>query len=517
MSFTEPTFLFGFLPIVLAAFWTARRLYSGSGAVIVLVAGSFAYCASFGLPFFLIAIIGALLNYFALQAILSHAPMMRKAGLISGLSFNLGSLALLKYSAVFTFFAEGAAVSLYLSSLVPITISFFSFQRSVFLLDAYRGGAEFDVLRPRMPGALLSTAAYLTFFPYLLIGPISYAKEILPQLKMESLGVRRKTDIEVGSTLIVIGLFKKLVLADTLGQNMVDPVFAALQTGQVSPIDALIAILAYYVQLYFDFSGYSDIAIGLARLFGVRLPINFNSPLRSTGIVDFYKRWHITLTRVIARFLYSPLSLSGTRFVMRRKLAKLAGRIISTWLPLLVNFTIIGLWHGPKWTFVAFGVIHGLWFIFETEIRLTARWKRYKKRTSENVRRWHGQLLTVIPLMLTFALFRSQDLQQYGQLIFALQGDWSAWVVRGEIRLVALKTLYLLPLAYGVALLLPNAYEFLRRYRPGLVTFPVSTLTPKLLRVAWRPNLLCGLLLVIMSLAVIFQLGSQTPFVYGGF
>ena len=287
-----------------------------------------------------------------------------------------------------------------------------------------------------------------------------------------------------------------------------------LAMAVVGGITILFAIIGYFFQLYFDFSGYADIALGIARLFGIRLPVNFDSPLRATGIVDFYRRWHITLTRVIARFLFTPLSLWGTRFAIDLGYRGWRRRALGAWLPFLVNFEVIALWHGAKTTFMLFGAVHGVWYVIETEVRLSKAFKAFRNRTSDRMRMLGGMAVTCIPLMLTFALFRCASLGMFGNLLAGLRAFGTADAVTAP---VTRQDWALLGAAALAVYLLPNAYDMLRRYRPGILTFANASTTPAFLRSVWRPNLAWAMFTVVLAGLVFTRLNRPTVFLYAGF
>jgi D-alanyl-lipoteichoic acid acyltransferase DltB (MBOAT superfamily) len=521
MNFLDATFLFAFLPLTLAAFALARRFAGPGGALAVTGAASVVFAIPFGWGFMTLALGSALVNYLIGRAITARAS----GGLgllVGGLVFNLGLLIVFKYGPIFSWIPGAGAQFRLLAQLVPITISFLTFQRIVLILDAYQRQPDAVALfRGAHEARGRSGLAYFAFvmgFPNLVIGPIAYASEVAPRLLARTFGRIQRSDIEVGLFLLTVGLVKKLLIADPLGMNFVDRIFEEVGYGHpVLAVEVAVAMVAYYAQLYFDFSGYSDMALGVARMLGLRLPINFNSPLRATGIVDFYRRWHITLTRIVARFMFQPLSIIGTRFAAEHNLGRLSGRIVSAWIPLLINFEMIGLWHGAAWTFVVFGLIHGTWFIIETEVRRSKAWKRWAKSTSDQLRLRLGQAITIIPLMLTFSLFRSRDLPQFLRLFHYLSQDWLAFFDHSTSRQILKEKYPLLVLAFAIIWLLPNAYEMLARYRPGHITFPVPSQTPAAARFRWRPTLVWGVLTAVAGLAAVRALGTPAPFVYGGF
>jgi D-alanyl-lipoteichoic acid acyltransferase DltB (MBOAT superfamily) len=253
-------------------------------------------------------------------------------------------------------------------------------------------------------------------------------------------------------------------------------------------------------------------------MFGLVLPLNFNSPLRAAGIMDFYRRWHITLTRVIAKLLFTPLAVVGARFVMKQGITGGRSKVFTNWLPFLVNFEIIGLWHGARWTYVAFGFFHGLWFILETEVRSTKRWKQFVKRTSARLRLRTGQAITFLPLAISFALFRCGSLRDFGHLMASFYNNWLTVLSDSSGRVLNTREpVVYLGMSFAIIWLLPNAYEFMRNYRPGIITFAVPSTTPRWAACCWRPTLVWAVMVSLLALVVIRSLNAPSPFVYGGF
>ena len=506
MGLTSPFFLFLFLPVSLALFYGAGRMAGSRGALAMLFAVSLLYASTQGMSFLLLVAASALINL----AIAQRAAHKRLITI--GIIANISLLILFKYAEWLGWIPFIGSLSAQLAVLIPATISFLTFQRATSLLDAGKNSAMLSA-----KGGSLRYLAFVNFLPNLVMGPIAYLGEVLPQMAEGKFGRVKRINFAIGLTLLTIGLFKKVVIADPLGAQFVDPLFAKLEfAGYVRPGDAFLAIIGYFAQLYFDFSGYSDMALGIARLFGIRLPLNFNSPLRASGIIDFYRRWHITLTRVISRFLFTPLSVTGTRWAMARKMKGMRLKALSLWLPLMANFIVIGIWHGTTGTFILFGLIHGLWYIIETEIRSTKRWKKWKKENPVWLRHIVGMLLTLPLLMLTFALFRAPHLDAFGWLLSSLWGGWhlgfssysfGQWI--GHAKQFAL--------VYGIILLLPNVYELMRRYRPGIVTYDEASATLPWLRLVWRPTLWWALFVSVLGWKALMALPLAQPFAYGGF
>ena len=283
----------------------------------------------------------------ALQIHSSQNERTRRAWLTVGIVANLGALSYFKYYGFFVsnatnlFARLGLGVSpAIVTAALPIGISFFTFQAMSYIIDVYRRTFE--------PTGFFEFAVYLSFFPHVVSGPIVRAAEFLPQLRERH--DPRKVDSSRAFFLIFMGLFKKVVIANFLGANLVDIVFA--NPRQHSSLEVLVAVYAYAIQIYADFSGYTDMAIGLALLLGFRFPQNFDGPYTAESLQDFWRRWHMTLSRWLRDYLYIPLG--GGR-----------GKEWQTYRNIMITFLLGGLWHGASWTFVVWGGIHGLFLSYE--------------------------------------------------------------------------------------------------------------------------------------------------------
>jgi len=522
LLFVQPFFLFVLLPVAVFVFYLTRHYVGRTAALAVIVAASAIFYAPYGaLPATLLAT--SLCLNLIIGIALSHdgvtSPSLRKILLATGLSLNFAALATFKYlDQVAALVAP--SVEPILGIAIPAGISFYTFHQSVFLLDAYKRQTDVVVFLKGANNVLgglaafIRYAAFVAFFPQLVIGPITYMSEFAPQALRQSFGRPRITDLQVGTTLIIVGLFKKICIADTLA-IIINPIFGELTVGApITSAQALLAILGYFFQLYFDFSGYSDIALGIARLFGIRLPINFDSPLRATGIVDFYRRWHMTLTRVIVLFIFTPLSLWGMRVAIGRGYKGWRRRALGGWLPFLINFQIIALWHSAQYTFVLFGLIHGLWYVVENEVRNSKSFKAYRSRTSDRWRMLAGIAVTVVPLTLTFALFRSTSLDAFWNLVLSLVGLGTQ---PSEPFYINRREWLKIGVAGAIVYLLPNVYEMLKLYRPGIKTFDNPSITPYFLRAVWRPNLIWAVFVSLLAVAVFVNINIPAPFLYAGF
>jgi D-alanyl-lipoteichoic acid acyltransferase DltB (MBOAT superfamily) len=342
-----PSVQFGiFFPIVLVLSWalmSRQRLWKP----FILLASYVFYAAASPTFCLLLAGVTGWNHYAAL--LIDRTDSNRGRKWICGIAVagDLAALGVFKY---YSFFAQSFARELHsvglgmpfplLTVALPVGISFFTFQAISYTVDVKRRLIE--------PARLIDTAVYLSFFPHLVAGPIVRAREFLPQLASP----RDPEHVAVSSGLMLIGmgLVKKVVIADYLGRMVVDPVFAVPQAYHAP--DVLIAAYAYTAQIYCDFSGYTDIAIGLALLLGFVFPQNFHSPYRATGLRDFWRRWHMTLSRFLRDFLYIPLG--GSR-----------GSTLLTYRNLMITMVLGGLWHGAAWTFVIWGAFHGTCLILE--------------------------------------------------------------------------------------------------------------------------------------------------------
>jgi alginate O-acetyltransferase complex protein AlgI len=367
---------------------------------LVILAASYVFYGFWDWRFVLLVMLSSAANAGLGQAIGRAAPPGRRLGLALGIGFNLTLLGVFKY---YDFFASSANTALsglglgsaalpLLDVILPVGISFFTFQAISYLVDLYRGQLR--------PAPLLDFAVYLTFFPHVVAGPIVRAAEFLPQLRLR----RGLTQPEVSRAFVLIaqGLFKKLVISSFLGTNLVDPIFAV--PAQYSSLEVLAAVYGYAVQIYCDFSGYTDMAIGIALLLGIRFPPNFDRPYAAASLQEFWHRWHMTLSRWLRDYLYIPLG--GSR-----------GGALATYRNLVLTMVLGGLWHGAALTFVAWGLLHGAGLAFERAVAGRAGRRRLAPV-------WLGRLLTFHFVCLAWVLFRAPSLDAAGEMLHRIVGAW---------------------------------------------------------------------------------------------
>lgn len=401
-----------------------------------------------------------------------------------GIAGNIAVLGFFKYS---TFIAAqmGASYTLVL----PLAISFYTFQHIVFLIDVYRRDIEtFD------------TAGYFCFscfFPQLIAGPIAHYNEVVPQMQAESTRQFSISNFTIGLCLFLTGLFKKVVLADTLFAPTADKIFGAAAAG-VEPgmADAWMGALCYSLQLFFDFSGYSDMAIGLARMFNITLPINFNSPYKAGSIIDFWKNWHITLSRLLKDYIYIPLG--GSRVGRARQ-----------YLNLLVVMFVAGLWHGTGLQFVVWGILHGVLLAANHAWRLVPI-GAVRGMTVYKVACVAGTFAMITAL---WCFFRAPDIDTAIVMIKGLAG------MNGSIFPAAINDHAVLisngseiagNIVIGLFIIwaLPNAYQVFGRYAPALYADIVQA-WPRILpqTLTFRFNLVWVCIFAAMGLVGLFSMG----------
>lgn len=389
MLFSSPLFLFVFLPLTLAGYW----LTGSRGRNLFLLATSLFFYA-WGEPQLILVMVASLIVNYFFGLLIVRTRRLTGAGLVTftAICFNLGLLAWYKYTPFMARCLDPLLAALKLplaipqSQHIPLGISFLTFQAIAYLVDVSRE----DV--PHQP-TFCRFALFMTFFPKLIAGPILRYRDLADQLggKVLSAGL-----FAAGAKRFVAGLGKKVLIADSLAKTA-DHIFA-IQAHELSAGVAWLGIAAYSLQLYFDFSGYTDMAIGLGRLFGFELPENFNYPYCARSLTDFWRRWHISLSSWLRDYLFTPLSFALVTKRIRQRIA--AGNYRTNYrslLAIVVVFTLCGLWHGADWNFLVWGALHGL------VLSLEALWlNRILKKLWRPLQ--HAYLLLTV--MLTWVFFR---------------------------------------------------------------------------------------------------------------
>ena len=395
MLFHSFLYIFAFLPtVVLGHAVLAERVGRRAAQMWLLACSLFFYW--YAQPAWLPLLCGSiLLNWGAARALGAVQEKRRKAVLVAALTANILILCRFKY-VNFLFGMLPVALRPALPEwTLPLGISFFTLTQVMYLVDTYQG--------LNAPNSLFDHATMVSLFPYVIMGPLVRSRVIVAQFQQYTLKMSRTVAASHGVFLFAIGLFKKTVFADSLAR-IAD---AGYQTpGSLSTVEAWVTTLAYSLQIYFDFSGYSDMAVGAALMLGIEIPQNFNAPYRSKSISEFWQRWHISLSNFITNYLYTPM-LRSMGFASLKTSA----------LATLLAMGIAGLWHGPAWTYIIFGLLHGV------GLAVNQIWK---KKKLAKVPDWLGWALTFVFVNLTFVFFRSPDVRTaLGVLGHLLpQGRW---------------------------------------------------------------------------------------------
>lgn len=519
MLFNSAQFIFLFLPAVLAGFFLLGR-HSRPGALAWLTLASLGFYAWWR-PLN-VAIIGPaiLVNYalarwlVPLAADKSQARLARLV-LAAGIAFNVLFLGWFKYANFgATVLNDIAGTSFVLQEIIlPLGISFITFQKIAFLVDVH--ARRVTEVRFR------EYALFVLFFPQLIAGPIVHYREMMPQFRSATARFDAG-HVAAGATLFVMGLFKKVVLADGITAH-VSPVYALAHGGaELSMAAAWFGALGFTLQIYFDFSGYSDMALGLARLFGVRLPANFDSPLKATSIIDFWSRWHITLTRFLTAYLYNPLALWLTRRRLARGRPPLGRQNLHASaflellaLPTLLTMLVSGLWHGAGYTFLVWGLLHGVYLV------INHAWRFWRQRhpamgtgIPQPVRALTAFGLTLFAVVVGMVIFRAPDEPTVRAMFGAMSGlDAAGWYPT-ELALRD-ATAWLLALS-AIAFLLPNSLQLTAAIEPAVSFKPRPTRFPPALA-SWRPSLPWAACLAALGAAAIMRLGGTSEFLYWQF
>jgi alginate O-acetyltransferase complex protein AlgI len=484
MLFNSYAFLFVFLPIVLVGYevagWFHRRVVVAWLGFMSLM--FYAYWR----PAFLIVLVASIaINYFAAGLISRHIPNRINSviWLWTAIFLNLTALGYFKYLFPWlNFFSHVAGSSAHWTNVaLPLGISFFTFTQIAFLVDLQQGVARQQDLS--------SYVLFVTFFPHLIAGPILHHKDMMPQFQQDRKYGLRLSDVSVGFSWFIMGLGKKVLLADVFAKSA-DAVFHA--TVPVPALAAWRGALCYALELYFDFSGYSDMALGLARMFSIDFPLNFNSPYKATSIIDFWQRWHMTLSHYITDYLYSPLQFwirdrrrKSGKPVNRAAFATPGGFGSMIAFPMLFTMFIAGVWHGAGPQFILYGVLHGFfltvnhgWNIF--------RQHRTTRTATQSIGRFMGMiyhvssvLLTFLCVLVTLVFFRANSVRQALSLLAGMIGIHgagpSAFALSHEEN--ERNTFIRIVIGLFIVWVMPNTQQILSRFKPSLAAKMVSEST----------------------------------------
>lgn len=455
MQFNSFEFIFVFLPLTIFLFYLACKIFgSRSGISLLILSSLFFY--GWWEPRYIPLIVGSVIFNYLVGFYLANTKFLSERlktfVVFFGIFLNLALLGYFKYVNFFVenfSFVSGDKVEL--SPIVlPIAISFFTFQQIAYLVDCWK--------KETSEYSFTNYVLFVTFFPQLLAGPIVHHKEMMPQFSNPKTYNLRISNLSIGLAIFGLGLLKKVLVADQIAP-VSDSVFNAVNAGVIPSLaEAWAGALAFTFQLYFDFSAYSDMAIGLGRMIGIKLPLNFFSPYKATNIITFWRRWHITLSRFLKDYLYIPMG--GNR-----------GGVERQYFNVLITMLIGGLWHGASWTFVCWGGYHGLLIVLNYVWR--ALLKRFNLRYNER-----GRIISAISCVLTFGFivigwvfFRAESFEDTKVMLTAMMAlenhtlsDQSATILVDWKRY-----LWWFIALFGLVWVAPNTYQIFNRFNPALV------------------------------------------------
>ena len=516
MLFSSNVFIFFFMPVALIGYQLLGRF--GRRAVFGWLSLVSLFFYGYWNPKYLFLLGGSILLNFIASRVIARVSSERAktTALVAAIAANLFLLFWFKYLFPLLHFFNGIhwLSRDFGSVILPLGISFFTFTQIAYLVDLSQGEAE--------PQSLLSYVLFVTFFPHLIAGPIIHHSEMMPQFNAQRHSGLRADDMAVGTTWFILGLSKKVLIADTFGPIADRLYFDPHRLGTQA---TWVGMLAYAVQLYFDFSGYSDMALGLARMFSITFPVNFNSPYKAANIIEFWQRWHMTLTRYLNLYLFNPIALSLTRRMTRRRIGlglKPLKKAQRTFLgftqliafPMFVTMFLAGIWHGAGMQFILFGLAHAVY------LTVNHAWRVYVPSDSK--------LQKLLPLPVSVAITFACALG--GQIFFRALSARDAFYVFGSLLGLhsgsglegfaglpsrsnfALHTTHIwlgLAAMFAICWALPNTQEILNQVEESERT---RSLGMNLLR--WRPNILWASAVLILTAAALSFMYASTSFLY---
>ena len=524
MLFNSFEFIFAFLPISLIVFyWLGRHTKNIKQQlpVLWLIFASLIFYGRWNpmnLPLILASIA---INYY-LGCFLNSglkSDLFKKIILGTGIIINLGLICYFKYS----YFIVNNLNQLLKTNfdwplmVIPLAISFFTFQQIAYLVDAYKGETKDYDLRKYM--------LFVCFFPQLIAGPIVHHREVLPQFEKASIYKFSQKTLSIGLTVFIAGLFKKVIFADRIAEYSNLAFAAASQGIDLTFSEAWVGALGYSLQLYFDFSGYSDMAIGAAYMFGIRLPLNFNSPYKAISIVDFWRRWHITLSHFLRDYLYIPLG--GSRKGDLRRYSNL-----------VITMLLGGLWHGAGWTFIFWGGLHGFYLVINHLYRSVRKKLGHDLNSDGWLLRTAGWSATFLAVVISWVFFKASSFAIATSILSSMFGfngiDLATFLTPylGFLRNLGIGFLGFTVnvgisqkyATFGIIILLliawftPNTQQWMGKYNPAL-TEPIERGRPEWAEklwqsLSWKPNKIWSVVIAGLTSLSLLSFSRVSEFLY---
>ncbi len=549
MLFNSYQFIFAFLPVVLAVCFIAARTLGAGAAQLWLTAASLYFYASWNLQYLPLLLGSILFNYgVALMLVRTGSDRTRQTILIAATAANLALLGYYKYTNYFLDTVNSVAGThfSFMALALPLGISFYTFQQLTLLVDISQGTIKTFRFR--------DFVLFVTFFPHLIAGPIVHHREMMPQF--ERADYRARWDnLAIGLTLFAVGLFKKAVLADGIA-SQVAPLYAQAAAGPSTLVFAWAAAVGFVLQMYFDFSGYSEMALGLARMVGIKLPMNFNSPLKATSIIQYWACWHITLTRFLTAYIYNPIAVGLTRRRLNSGKPGLKGPktgpgafVMLTAVPTVTTMFLSGLWHGAGNHYLVFGLLHAFYLVVNHAWRLFHHrfWPPLLRDTAshERIMKPVGLVLTFVAATVALTYFRADTVGIGSNIVGGMAGlhgitlpnviesrlpglaaSLAHWGIGfGNGSLPALVGLYgWMAVLLAIALIPPNILQIMLRWEPA-ITLPLPYMKDGRLHpfsrlftgLEWQPSPGWAVGVAALSVFGILALSQVTEFLYWQF
>jgi len=530
MLFNSYEFILLFLPITLLGFYLFSRLRNWRLPIYWLVSASIFFYSWWNPPYLLLLLLSIGVNFILGKALnrayFTEQESQGKVLLVLGILFNLGLIGYYKY---FNFFIDNinglTNASFNVTQIIlPLGISFYTFQQLSYLIDSLEGETKHY--------QFIDYCLFVTFFPQLIAGPIVTHQEMMPQFSKSTRFTLNPEDLAVGLTIFSMGLFKKVILADHIALYST-PVFNAASQGvPLSVAEAWMGALAYTMQIYFDFSGYSDMAIGAARLFGIQLPLNFNSPYKAVNIIDFWGRWHMTLTRFLTRYLYNPIALNLSRYRMQKGKALIKRGVGSfgafaelVAVPTIITMLLAGFWHGAGWQYIVFGLLHGLYLTINHGWHMILKSRGYELNSTNWIGQRSGQLITFLAVTVAMVFFRAPNVNNASAVLMSMVGKNGFSLADGALFPNVLFNdpklgLLWLTVLMTIAFYFPNTQEWLSEYNPALGYRPTSSkASPGWLfylkkRMSWQPNQFWAAVTAVIAVTSFLGLSGISEFIY---
>ena len=504
MVFNSFQFVLVFFPLTYLGFLIIHRVGGWRAVYPYLAAASLAFYAHWSLLLVAVLAASVVANFAVANALveLRERRFLAKTLLFVAIAGNVGALGYFKYTnfLIDTLNATAGTGFTHLDLILPVGISFYTFIQIGFLVEAYGGLTQ----RPTFD----RYALFATFFPCVTAGPLVLQSEIFAQMQDRDDKAFSPWRVTIGVTIFCIGLFKKVVFADTLAPYA-NAVFSGVAAGTaIDPLTAWVGSLSYTLQLYFDFSGYSDMAIGLGFLFGIKLPLNFNSPLKATSIQDFWHRWHMTMTRFFTTYLFTPMAMKNLRRSMAGSYGPFRRYLVTAAGPVTFTFLIAGIWHGAGWTMVVYGLIHGV------ALAINHGWREFKMPQLHPVVGW---TLTMAVVVSALVIFRAPNLDVAGAILASMWGidfvTGAGVAIAAGVKIDFAWAMSLILVLGGVVLLLPNSQTILRNYWVSSDQIPTDV-TPRFKRLMWKATPSWAMATAVVLVVAIASIKSNSTFLY---